>query len=123
MKSTTYGIAATGAILIASRWGTHGAQRADSGPSLQVILSRIGSPRNGRAPVRQNLIPAAIIAAGLIIGGFLAGGRYAIAPSQSNTVARLDRFTGQVSMCVIGAGTDSCDWTVRPPDRPRAAEP
>lgn len=64
--------------------------------------------------MRNNLIPAAIIAVGLIAGGFLAGGRYAIAPSQSNAVARLDRFSGQVTMCVIGAGTDSCGWTVRP---------
>ena len=64
--------------------------------------------------MRQNLVPAIIIAIGLIVGGFLAGGRYAIAPSQSNAVARLDRFTGQVSMCVIGAGSDSCGWTIRP---------
>lgn len=64
--------------------------------------------------MRNNIIPAAIIAGGLIVGGFLVGGRYAIAPSQSNAVARLDRYTGQVSMCVIGAGADSCGWTVRP---------
>jgi len=33
---------------------------------------------------------------------------------QANTVVRLDRFTGEVSMCIVGQGKDSCDWEARP---------
>ena len=64
--------------------------------------------------MRDNLIPAAIIAVGLIAGGYLAGGRYALVHTDSNAVARLDRLTGDVSMCIVGNGADSCGWTVRP---------
>jgi hypothetical protein len=54
------------------------------------------------------IVQAIIIAMGLIVGGFLAGGRYVIVNSSTNAVARLDRFTGAVSMCV--PGTDGCGF-------------
>lgn len=54
---------------------------------------------------RSRLIAAAIIAVGLIVGGFLAGGRYEMASSGGNSVTRLDRWTGQIEACI----TDSAD--------------
>lgn len=64
--------------------------------------------------MQKNLIPATIIGIGLIVGGYLAGGRYTLVHTASNAVARLDRLTGEVSMCIVGNGADSCGWTVRP---------
>lgn len=57
----------------------------------------------------MNIWCASIIAAGLMIGGFLVGGRYEIVSNQGNEVARLDRFTGHVSMCVPGTKA-ACGW-------------
>lgn len=57
---------------------------------------------------------AVIIALGLTIGGFLAGGRYAVVASTGNSIARLDRYTGAVEMCVVGAAV-SCGWTLDHP--------
>jgi hypothetical protein len=54
--------------------------------------------------MRGNIIGALILALGLVVGGYLAGGRYEIVSSQGNAVAKLDRVTGEVTMCVVGAG-------------------
>ncbi len=63
----------------------------------------------------MNIGAAAIIAAGLVIGGFLAGGRYEVAASRGNEIARLDRLTGAVSMCVPGTKGDGCGFLLDPP--------
>lgn len=53
--------------------------------------------------MKANIVAAAILALGLIVGGFCVGGRYEFILVQGNELARLDRFTGEVSMCVSGA--------------------
>lgn len=65
--------------------------------------------------MKSNVIPAIILAIGLIGGGFFAGGRFTVVATQGNTVARLDRFTGAVSMCVVGIGHDSCGFVLDAP--------
>lgn len=67
--------------------------------------------------MKSQIAGASIVAVGLIIGGFLAGGRYEIVPSQANTVARMDRFTGNVEMCVVGAEVSGCGWVLDGPPR------
>jgi hypothetical protein len=62
--------------------------------------------------MRARLLQATIIAIGLIIAGFLAGGRYVIVNSSTNAITRLDRFTGAVSMCVPGAAADGCGFVL-----------
>ncbi len=64
--------------------------------------------------MKASLLPALVIAAGLALGGFLAGGRYTIVRGDSNTVARLDRFTGEVSMCVVGVSGENCGFVIDP---------
>jgi hypothetical protein len=59
--------------------------------------------------MKDHILPAVIIALGLIVGGFLAGGRYSIVAIDNSTVARLDRLTGTVSMCVPGTQAE-CEW-------------
>lgn len=62
----------------------------------------------------MNTASAVILAVGLIVGGFLAGGRYEVVGSRGNEIARLDRFTGDIAMCI--PGTDApCQWKL---DRP-----
>lgn len=61
----------------------------------------------------RELIPACIIAGAVVIGSLLIGGRYEIVPSQANTVARLDRLSGKVEMCIVGAGS-ACGFVVDP---------
>lgn len=71
----------------------------------------------------MNAIPASIVALGLVVGGFLAGGRYDIAPMDGGAVARLDRFTGKVAMCVPGTRAE-CEWMLDPPSgRPERVPP
>ena len=54
----------------------------------------------------MNIIAALLIAVGLIIGGFLAGGRYhVIVPPKTEThdmlfLIEVDRFTGGVRVCL-----------------------
>lgn len=67
--------------------------------------------------MKSQIASASILAVGLITGGFLVGGRYEIVPSQANTVARLDRFTGNVEMCVVGADVSGCGWVLDGPPR------
>ena len=52
--------------------------------------------------MRDNIIAATIIASAILVAGFLIGGRYEIVASQANVIARLDRFSGKVEMCVPG---------------------
>ena len=63
---------------------------------------------------RTALAASLILALGLVAAGFLAGGRYEIVGGDANTVVRLDRFTGQVTMCIVGSGLNSCGWEVQP---------
>lgn len=62
----------------------------------------------------KNIAAAALIALGLCAGGFLAGGRYTMVASQGNAVARPDRFTGDVTMCVPGARGQACGFIMDP---------
>lgn len=67
--------------------------------------------------MRSNIIAAAILAAGLAVGGFLAGGRYSMHVIDRQTAIRLDRWTGDISMCAFAvAGSEgSCGWELAPP--------
>lgn len=60
--------------------------------------------------MKIHVIAASIIALGLIVAGFLSGGRYTIVASQGNAIARLDRFSGTVTLCVPGAPGDGCGF-------------
>jgi hypothetical protein len=60
--------------------------------------------------MRSSITSAIIIALGLVVGGFLAGGRYSIVRSEGDTVARVDKLTGDISLCVLGSQPPSCDW-------------
>lgn len=53
---------------------------------------------------------ALIIALGIAAAGFLAGGRYEFLEDEGNVVVRLDRYTGHVEMCVLGAKQPSCGF-------------
>ena len=68
--------------------------------------------------MKTNLASAVILAFGLIVGGFLAGGRYTVVASGTNAVARLDRYTGAVSMCVPGTKGDACGFILDEQYRP-----
>lgn len=72
--------------------------------------------------MRDHIIAAGIIAGGILIAGFLIGGRYEIVASQSNIIARLDRFSGRVDMCVPGVSRtgENCG-IVMDPVSPEAA--
>lgn len=53
--------------------------------------------------MNHNVIAAVILALGLIVAGLLSGGRYELVHVRSNELARLDRLTGQMDMCIKGA--------------------
>ena len=60
----------------------------------------------------ERLLPALVIALGLIVGSFLIGGRFTMLHGQGDMakyVIRLDRYTGDVSFCgaIQEAGTDT----------------
>jgi hypothetical protein len=60
----------------------------------------------------ERLLPAVVIALGLIIGSFLIGGRYTMIHGEgdfANYVIRLDRYSGAMSFCgsIEEAGTSS----------------
>jgi len=61
---------------------------------------------SGGNRMKQNIIAAVIIAIGLIAAGFLYGGRYYFIRLDECTVARGDRFTGEVSNA--GPITEEC---------------
>lgn len=67
--------------------------------------------------MRSNIIAAVILAVGLIVGGFLAGGRYSMHVIDSQTAIRLDHWTGDISMCVfaVAGSEDSCGWKLDSP--------
>lgn len=54
---------------------------------------------------------ALIVASGLIISGVLAGGRYDYVPLQGDSIARADRFTGEVDLCIPGTA-HGCAWSL-----------
>jgi hypothetical protein len=72
--------------------------------------------------VKSLIAPAAILALGLAVAGFFVGGRYSFAPIRGNEIARLDRFTGEVSMCVLGTGGDGCGYVMEPPTAARDSD-
>ncbi len=49
--------------------------------------------------MRVALTAAIIIALGLIVAGFAYGGRYEIQRGPDYMIIRVDKFTGEVSMC------------------------
>lgn len=49
--------------------------------------------------MKQNVIAAAILAFGLIVAAFLFAGRYTMTRLDENTVARVDRWTGRMTVC------------------------
>lgn len=48
---------------------------------------------------KGNVVPAIIIAIGLVAAGFLSGGRYEIAQQSGADFLLLDRWTGNVNGC------------------------
>jgi hypothetical protein len=72
-------------------------------------------------PEILRVVSALIVAVGLIVGGYLAGGRYTIVQMNGQSIARLDRWTGAVKLCLVGMayestkGEDSCAWEYEPP--------
>lgn len=49
--------------------------------------------------MRERIVPAVVIAFGLIVAAFLSGGRYTVVQGPEPLVTRLDRFTGTVWLC------------------------
>ena len=47
----------------------------------------------------ERVIPAAIIALGLVAASLLYGGRYTIVKRSDDTALRLDRYTGKMWLC------------------------
>jgi hypothetical protein len=62
--------------------------------------------------MNASITAAVIISVGLVITGFLIGGRYTIMTTSTNAVTRLDRLTGEVSMCVPGAKGGACGFVL-----------
>lgn len=63
-------------------------------------------------------LAALIVAAGLVVAGYLIGGRYVFTPNGGNSVIRSDRLTGDVALCMAGT-KDSCEWEITSePERP-----
>lgn len=63
----------------------------------------------------KSIAPATIIAIGLIVCGFLSGGRYTMSLDEQKTAIRLDRWTGEIEMCLVGADVEeSCGWVDMP---------
>jgi hypothetical protein len=56
--------------------------------------------------VKKDIIGAAIIALGLIVGGFFFGGRYDFVNLGKCVVARGDRWTGEVET----ESFEDCEW-------------
>lgn len=71
--------------------------------------------------MKSETLPAIIIAVAIAAAGFLAGGRYEIVRSDGNSVARLDRFTGEVSMCIPGSPGGACGFVPAPTPAPSRA--
>ncbi len=67
--------------------------------------------------MKQAIVVSLIIALGISAAGFFVGGRYTLMPTTTNAVTRLDRFTGEVSMCVPGAKGDGCGFVLDPVPR------
>jgi hypothetical protein len=63
----------------------------------------------------RHIMGAIIIALGIAAAGFLIGGRYTVIPTNTNAVTRLDRYTGEVSMCVPGAKDAACGFVLDAP--------
>ena len=72
--------------------------------------------------MKSNIAAALIIALGLIVGGFLAGGRYSFAATEGGSVARLDRYTGTVAKCIPGT-KEECAWLLDEPPYTRLHQP
>jgi hypothetical protein len=59
------------------------------------------------------LASSAILAIGLIVAAYLAGGRYTMLNLGDGEVARLDRFTGDMVRCI--PDTPGCGWEIITP--------
>lgn len=62
----------------------------------------------------RTVLAALAISLGLLGGGIAVGGRYVAVPTGTNAIARMDRFTGEVTMCVVGAAGDACGFVLDP---------
>ena len=56
----------------------------------------------------ERLGPAALIALGLMVGGFLLGGRYQAVPARGDSVWVIDRITGTPRYCSTFSNGWSC---------------
>ena len=61
------------------------------------------------------IVGACVIAVGLALNGFLAGGRYSLTQLSQDDFVRLDRWTGNVQHCIVAdeGYMDSllnCEW-------------
>jgi hypothetical protein len=61
------------------------------------------------------IVSAVIVAISLVATGYVLGGRYMILPTTSNAVTRLDRLTGEVSLCIPGASAAGCGYILEKP--------
>ena len=60
--------------------------------------------------MKNNIIAASIIAVGLIVAGFLSGGRYSAVHTRGDQFLLLDRWTGNVNGCDVQG--EGCAWYV-----------
>jgi hypothetical protein len=62
----------------------------------------------------NNIAPAVIIGLALVVAGFLLGGRYSLTATEGGSLARLDRYTGEVTKCIPGTENE-CGWMLDQP--------
>jgi hypothetical protein len=56
-----------------------------------------------------NIASALILAVGITAGGFLLGGRFELVATEGGSLARIDRYSGEVAKCIPGT-EDPCGW-------------
>ena len=96
-------------------WVREGFNSTDAGPEATQRLAQGGSD-----PIKL-IASALIVACGLAAMGYFIGGRYTIIPyTPTNAVSRLDRLTGEVSLCVPGMSAGGCGFVM---EKPAAKQP
>lgn len=56
--------------------------------------------------MKERILPASIIALGLVVSAFLWGGRYTMERDSDNIVWRLDRYSGELWACGVAVDKD-----------------